>query len=646
MSVIDDVKQRLDIVQVVSEYTKLQKSGRNYRALCPFHSEKNPSFFVFPERQSWHCFGACGTGGDIFSFTMKKEGVDFAQALHLLANKAGVSLVAPATPEKQTQNKEREKLFEVNEATAEYYHHLLLNTSVGEIARNYLTRRGLLPETIKNFQLGFAPEGWDTLKQYLKDKGYEEAELLAAGLLVEREDKNNYDRFRNRLMFPIRDIQGKILGFGARALDDSLPKYLNSPKTPVFDKSSSLYGIDRAKTAIRQKDQAVIVEGYIDVLTAHQHGYYNVVASMGTAMTERQLAIIKKLTRNLILALDADAAGEEAVARSGEIVDQMLALPPLDYCLMGDDFYENYDKIRGFEVKVFVLPQGKDPDEVIKEDASQWQKLIADAKPMIDFIFGTGIAKVDVRSAKDKSAFVEKQLPLLSKIKDPIRQAHYIERLARLLNIDDRDVADTLRRFQAIEKRRKTNKGFISPAPLVPTFTSTKPVEEYCLALLFQYPELKSESTGLSPDHFENTENRELFIKWQQSDDLASLKNSLDSALQEHLQSLMAKVFPTTPKESEAASRETIDILEELIKQSRFVDRKTIIDDCVIRLQERRLRNLGAQKQELLATEAEIGRTAAQLARLEEQSLEIAKKLQEIRIKQDHRRQLARSDGQ
>ncbi len=620
MSVIDDVKQRLDIVQVVSEYTKLQKSGRNYRALCPFHSEKNPSFFVFPERQSWHCFGACGTGGDIFSFTMKKEGVDFAQALHLLANKAGISLAALTTPEKQIQNKEREKLFEVNEAAAEYYHHLLLNTSVGEIARNYVTRRGLLPETIKNFQLGFAPEGWDTIKQYLKDKEYGEAELLASGLVVERDDKNSYDRFRNRLMFPIRNIQGKILGFGGRALDDSLPKYLNSPQTPIFDKSSSLYGIDRAKTAIRQKDQAVIVEGYIDVLTAHQHGYYNVVASMGTAMTDKQLSIIKNLTKNLILALDADTAGEEAISRSGEMIDKILPVPPSFYG------WVKYEDAHNAEVKILVLPQDKDPDDIIKEDASQWQKLIIDAKPMIDFIIENVIAKVDLASARDKSLAVEKLLPLLSQMEDSVRQAHYVERLARLLKIDEHDLHDKLKKFKADERKRRTTKNVKAFTPVVPAITSFSP-EQYCLALLLQYPELKSESTGLSPDHFENTENRELFAKWQQCDDLASLRDSLDNALQEYLESLLAKELPPILKESETA---------------RYED----LTQCINRLQERKLKNLGADKQELLAIEAEIGGTSAQLARLEEQSLEIAKQLQEIRIKQDHRRQLAKSDGQ
>ena len=620
MSVIDDVKQRLDIVQVVSEYTKLQKSGRNYKALCPFHSEKTPSFFVFPERQSWHCFGACGTGGDIFSFIIKKEGVDFAQALHLLANKAGVSLVALTTPEKQTQNKEREGLFEINEAAAEYYHHLLLNTSVGKIARNYVAKRGLSPETIKNFQLGFAPEGWETIKQYLKDKGYGEADLLAAGLLVERDDKNSYDRFRSRLIFPIRNIQGKAIGFGGRALDDSLPKYLNSPQTPVFDKSSSLYGIDHAKTAIRQKGQAVIVEGYMDVLTAHQHGYDNVVASMGTAMTDKHLAIIKNLTKNLILALDADTAGEEAISRSGEMIDKMLPVPPSFYG------WVKYEDAHNAEVKILVLPQDKDPDDIIKEDASQWQKLIVEAKPMVDFIFKSVTAKVDLASARDKSSTAEKLLPLLFEMKDPLRQAHYVERLARLLKIDEHILGDALKKLRADERKRKATKNMEASTPVVHAITSSSHWEQYCLALLLQFPELKAESAGLSPDYFENSENRELFVKWQQSDDLASLENNLDSALQEYLESLLAKTLLPVIKENETIRRETFN-------------------DCVNLLQKNMLKNLEVKKQELFI-EAQMGGTAAQLAKLEEQGIEVSQQLREVDIKQNHRRRLARRDGQ
>jgi DNA primase len=628
MSVVDDVKQRLDIVQVVSEYTKLQKSGRNYKALCPFHSEKNPSFFVFPERQSWHCFGACGTGGDIFSFIMKKEGVDFAQALHLLANKAGVPLISPTTPGKQTENKEKERLFEINEAAAEYYHHVLLNTAKGKTARDYVTKRGLSAETIKNFQLGFAPEGWDILKQFLKGKGYGEAELLASGLLVERDDKNSYDRFRNRLMFPIRNVQGKVIGFGGRALDDSLPKYLNSPQTSVFDKSSGLYGIDRAKTAIRQRDQAVIVEGYMDAIAAHQHGYDNVVASMGTAMTDKQLSILKNLTKNLILALDADTAGEEAISRSGEMIDKMLPVPQFVYGKEPTPVYGwvKWKDAQNADVKILVLPQGKDPDEVMTEDASLWEKLIMNAKPMVDFILENATAKVDLASARDKSLAVERLLPLLFEMGNPLRQAHYVEMLARLLKINENDLRDAWKKFRAIERKRRATKNMKVFTTVVPAITSFSP-EQHCLTLLLQYPELKAESAELSPDHFENTENRELFVKWQQVDDLASLRDSLDSTLQEYLESLLAKDLPPILKESETARCEDLN-------------------QCINRLQERRLKNLEAEKQELLAMEAEIGGTEAQLAKLKEQGLEIDNQLQEIRIKQDHRRQLARSDGQ
>jgi len=628
MSVIDDVKQRLDIVQIVSEYVKLQKAGRNYKSACPFHSEKNPSFFVFPERQSWHCFGACGTGGDIFSFVMKKEGVDFAQALRLLASKAGVPLVAQATPQRQAQNKERERLFEINEAAAGYYHHILLKTSEAQAARNYVTGRGLSEETIKNFQLGFATEAWDTLKQYLKGKGCTEAELLAAGLLVERDDKNNYDRFRNRLIFPIRNTQGNVTGFGGRALDESLPKYLNSPQTPVFDKSSSLYGIDRAKTAIRQKDQAVIVEGYMDVLVAHQYGYSNVIASMGTAMTDKQLAILKGLTMNLILALDADTAGEEAVSRSGEMVDKMIPVTklvcwPIPQPVFG---FAMYKDVHNAEVKILTLPPGKDPDEVIIEDASQWQKLIDEAKPMFDFIFEKVSKQFNLSSDTGKSLVVEKLLPLLYQMEDPIRQGHYMERLAQLLKIDLTILGDALKKFKVKERKRKTYKDLRSSTSVVPTLSSSSPLEQYCLALLLQYPELKSEIAELLPEYFENTENREIYEKWQRSDNIDSLRNSLDTTLQEYLGNLINRAFRSIITDNESARRE-------------------IISECAIRLKERRLKMLASQRQELLTSEAEIGEIVAQSDKLNEQGMEIAKQLYDIQSRFDHRRQPAKSDG-
>jgi DNA primase len=624
MSVIDDVKQRLDVVQVVSEYVKLQKAGRSFKAPCPFHSEKNPSFFVFPDKQSWHCFGACGTGGDIFSFVMKKEGVDFAQALRILATKAGVTLVNEATPQRQAQNKEREQLFEINEAAAAYYHHILLNASEAEPARNYVAGRGLSHETIQNFQLGFAPDDWETIKKYLKGKGYNEKQLLDAGLLVERDDKSSYDRFRNRVIFPIRNSQGQVIGFGGRALDDSLPKYLNSPQTLIYDKSSSLYGIDRAQTAIRQNDLAIITEGYMDVLTAHQYGYQNVIAFSGTSIVDKQIAISKIFSKNLILALDADAAGEKAVSRSAEMLDKMLPVPPFYGWL-------KYEDAQNAEVKILILPEGKDLDDVIreaiKEDASKWRKLINDAKPMVDFIFESAIAKIDRNNIRDKSAVVERLLPLLAEMKDPLRQAHYLERLAHLLKIDEHFLTDTLRKFKATERRRKGTTSINSSAPGAVTVVSSSPLEQYCLALLLQYPELKSESTELSPEHFENTENRELFAKWLQSSDIASFRDSLDSVLQEHFDNLIARNFRSIITENETVRHETIS-------------------DCIIRLQERRLRTLRSQNEELLTIEAEIGGTEAQLAKLEEQGVEIAKQLKEVFMKQSHHRRPAKSDVQ
>ena len=237
MGVIDEVKQRLDIVEVIGEYVPLTKAGRTFRALCPFHSEKNPSFYVYPERQSWHCFGACNTGGDVFSFVMKKQGVDFGEALRLLAERTGITI--PSRLEPEAGKGEREKLYQVNAAAAQYFHNLLLNSPDGKKARDYLAGRGLSSKSITEFQLGFSPNSWEALRQYLVEKGYAESELVTAGLLIEEEAGGTHDRFRNKLMFPIFDIRGRVTGFGARVLDDSLPKYLNSPQTPVFDKSST-----------------------------------------------------------------------------------------------------------------------------------------------------------------------------------------------------------------------------------------------------------------------------------------------------------------------------------------------------------------------------------------------------------------------
>src|SRR4030042_4777063 len=411
MSVIEEIKQRLDIVEFIGEHVKLQKSGRNFRALCPFHSEKTPSFFVFPEQQSWHCFGACSTGGDIYSFVMKREGVDFGQALRLLAERAGVTLISPDVQNKD-EDERKERIIRINEAAAAYYHHLLLSTTAGGKAKKYLAQRSISLQTIENFQLGFSRDSFEDLQRHLLGEGYEKTELLTAGLVVEREGGGFYDRFRNRLMFPIRDTKGHVIGFGARVLDESLPKYLNSPQTPIFDKSSTLYAFDRAKESIRRKDESVIMEGYMDVLTAHQNGWDNVVASMGTALTEKQLASLKKITKNIVLALDADTAGEMAELRTVET----LELPDIVTILRTVDVNGIFD----VNVKVVVPSQGKDPDEEIRKDPALWSQSLEKAKPIMNFIFDIAKDKFNSGDIKDKTLITERLLQLICVIENSI----------------------------------------------------------------------------------------------------------------------------------------------------------------------------------------------------------------------------------
>jgi len=580
MSVIDEVKQRTDIVEVVNQYAALKKAGRTFQALCPFHSEKHPSFFVYPEQQSWHCFGACNTGGDVFSFIMKKEGIDFGEALRLLAQKAGVTI--PSRFEPEAGQEERERLYQANQATAQYFHNLLLNSPVGEKARGYFASRGLSPKTIADFQLGFSLNSWDALKQYLVERGYTESELLTAGLVIEAEAGGTHDRFRNRLMFPIHDIRGHIVGFGARVLDDSLPKYLNSPQTLIFDKSSCLYGINLAAVAIRQQNLVVIVEGYMDVITAHQNGFNNVVASMGTSITEKQVGTLKRLTKNMALALDADAAGEDATLRA---ID--------------------YENTLEAEVKVIILPGGKDPDGVIKEGAKIWRNLLGEALPIVDYTFNVVTSELDLNTANGKSLAVDRLLPIIAEMKDTVRRAHYLQKLARLADISLRELEAVLRRMRPSQGRRRAkepSQARVTQA-LHPLLSS--PVEEYCLALLLQHPEFKGRNEGLSPEYFENSENREIFTVWQQANGPSSLKDGLDSAIWEHLDSLITRSLPANQIEQKYAN-------------------------CILRLREKFLRGLEVKRAGVLALEAESGGTAAELAKLEEQGIEVSVQLGEV----------------
>jgi len=583
MGVIDEVKQRTDIVEVISEYVSLSKSGRTFRGLCPFHSEKNPSFFVYPEQQTWHCFGACNTGGDVYSFVMKKEGIDFGDALRVLADRAGITI--SNSTEREVEGKER--LYQVNQVAAQYFHDLIINSPAGEKARRYVAARGLSTQSITDFQLGFSLNSWDALKQYIVEKGYAEGELLTAGLIVKTEAGKTHDRFRNMLMFPILDARRRTTGFGARVLDDSLPKYINSPQTPIFDKSSSLYGIDLAMAAIRQQNRAVLVEGYMDVITAHQNGIYNVVASMGTSVTEKQVNVIKRLTNNITLALDADAAGEEAMLR----------------CV-------GYENSLASEVTVIILPEGKDPDDVIKQDAMSWQRLVEQDLPVIDYTFGMVTSKLDLTRAKDKSLAIDKLLPILAGMKDTVRQGYYLERLARLVSQSQQRVEAALSRIKP-DRRAKELEPEAMARALRPL--GSNPLEENCLALILQHPELKAHCQSILPEYYEDTQNREIFMVFKQSDDILSVRERLDSTLHDYFDFLIGKSVLATQLEQRC-------------------------NEYVLRLQEKFLRSLETKRQEALALAAESGGPTAELAKLQEQGIEISVELGKVFAKKSQSR--------
>ena len=625
MSISGEIKQRIDIVELVSAYVSLQKAGRNFKALCPFHNEKHPSFFVFPEQQTWHCFGACGTGGDIFSFIMKKEGIDFGQALRLLAQRAGVTL-SSVGPSGSVEDKKRERLFQINEAATEYFHHLLLSTKAGEVARSYLDKRKIAPETIRGFRLGFSSSSWDALKKFLANKGYATQELIEAGLIIEKDEGNSYDRFRNRLIFPICDLQGRVMGFGARALGESLPKYINSPQTAIFDKSSCLYGVGRAVDNIRQRNLVIIVEGYVDVLTAHQHGWQNVVASMGTSLTEKQPRILKRLTKNIILALDADLAGQEAAFRGVEVLTHSLDKKITSTLSWSKELASSVDKgmapspslaglvkhqsILDAEIKIMILPPGKDPDEVISEDSALWQSLVEQALPVLDFALETVISKVDINKAKDKSLAVQKLLPLIYEIKDLVQQGHYVRKLADTLKIRESDITAALRKSQIAQRKPQPTATTKQPRLSYPLVSN--PIEEYCLALLLQCPRLRQTARGLEVALFESTENREIFAKWQCSQDISEFREKLDASLLENLDYLMSK--PILDK----------DGMEEYA-----------LSDCILRLQENLSKRLEAGRELMLNLTREKEGVSAELAKLDEQGIRYSEQLKEVFTKRE-----------
>ncbi len=483
MGIIDEIKERLDIVEFIGQYVPLKKAGRNYQALCPFHTERTPSFIVFPDRQNWHCFGACGTGGDIFSFVMRRENMDFSEAVRYLAQRAGIALL-PRSEEEAAASRAKKLLLEINEEAAAYFHRLLLESADGERARRYLARRGIEKETIARFQLGYALDDWHALERHLTSKGYHVPDIVAAGLLAEQEDGGQHDRFRGRLMFSIRNMQGHVVGFGGRVLDEGLPKYLNSPQTPLFDKSSVLYGIDLAREAIRSEGLAIIVEGYMDVLMAHQHGLKNVVASLGTALTEGQLKTLKRLTKKLALALDSDAAGDRGTLRGLETARQVMDRQVVPVPTWKG--YITYETQLDAEIKIITLPPGKDPDEIIRDSPEAWAGLVKEALPVVEYYFRALTADLDLQSPKGKAEAVSRLRPIIAEIGSSAERAHYMQELARLVKMSERALEMEIKKQAPARPTPEAKKsGQFSGFPGL-----SLSVERYLLFLLMHDPAL------------------------------------------------------------------------------------------------------------------------------------------------------------
>ncbi len=469
---IEDIKARLDIVELVGETVRLTKAGGNFRGLCPFHREKSPSFMVSKDKQIWHCFG-CDEGGDIFGFVMRTEHVEFPEALKILAQKAHVEL-QPFSPREQLAKSRRTRILEANAVAAKFYHEQLWLPQ-GADALAYVCKRGLKEETIRQFLIGYSPDSYTQLSDVLRRQGFSREEAAAAGLIVDRGGSQVFDRFRDRVMFPLKDANDQVVGFTARVLHENqknMGKYVNTPETEVYHKGRMLYGLEKAKTAIRKFGYVIVVEGQMDVIASHEAGITHVVASSGTALTPEQLALLKRFTSHLLLAFDADAAGQAAARRGIEVAVQ-----------------------QGFVVKLITIPSGKDPDESIRHDPREWRRAIKDAKFVMDFYMDKLLGHIDLGDVSQKKRAAGELLALIAKLPDPIEQTHYLQRLSLAIRVSEQTLRDAMGRTERAAQPRAISRENVAQqksekqdAP-VRSVSVLDAVEQELLGLVLTFPE-------------------------------------------------------------------------------------------------------------------------------------------------------------
>ena len=507
----DEIKSKIDIVDLIREYIPLKPAGVNFRARCPFHREKNPSFMVSPERQIWHCFG-CGKGGDIFSFVMEMEGINFVEALRMLASKAGVVL-RRSDPKLASQ---RNRLLDIVELARKYYQQAL-GSDEAKAVKKYLIDRGLTEDTLAEWQIGYSRDSWDSIFNFLKEKGYSENEIFLAGMVVKRgferapangahTNSNNvagfYDRFRGRIMFPINDINGNAVAFSARVNpvkeeEEKMGKYINSPQTMIYDKSKILFGLDKAKLEIKKQDLAIIVEGQMDTITAHQHGFKNIIASSGTALTRDQVNILKRYTDNIALAFDMDEAGELAAERG--IKEAMAA---------------------EMNIKVIVLPAGKDPDECIRKNPEVWEKAVAEAKLMMQYYFDKTLAGLDLDMVENRRQAVKILLPVIAKLGNKIEQDFWLKNLSEKIDVKEDLLRETLSKLSPVhyqgargeDKTEQDDSASPGPAEQIKEKSRVEKLSELLLTLILKFPSLLDYSVNhIQIDQIIGSENQFIY---------------------------------------------------------------------------------------------------------------------------------------
>ncbi len=596
MALVDEVKSRSDIVQVISDYVDLDTSSRQPKALCPFHSERTPSFVIYPDSGHWQCFGSCAEGGDVISFLMKRENMSFAEALENLANRAGIKI-------EERKNEPRKKpitgLIEANEIAAGYFLSRL-KAPVGEKTREYLAARGINIETAARRGMGLAPDGMETLSGHLRTRNVLASTARDAGLITQTQDGSWRDMFRGRLTIEIRDPRDRIIGFGARTLDGSEPKYLNTPQTDAFEKSSVLYGLNWAAESIRSSGEAVVVEGYMDVIAAHEHGFTNVVASMGTAVTGQQLDALARhaatgrsggkaggaaRTGVVILCLDSDAAGEAATMRALEGVTAELSA----------------GRRRAIEVKVARPDGGKDPDEAIRSDPDSWRASLKNAAPLIDYLIIAKSKLYNLDSGQGIADFANDIAPLIYNVTNDYDRDRYWSSTAKLAGVTEqrlKTIVDKPRRSsyrRGGNRSRSAGQSRISPqqASAVLESSAGNPLEEHLLSLVLQMPDLREYAVVMPNEFFHESDNRALFTAWQSSSTLGELSDELGEDLTEKMRQLAERTLPPSD-------------------QALHVED---ITQCVMRLRERHFRRIKEleteQLKELEGKEAEelLGRS-------------------------------------